>query len=207
MDMTVAETDRSGQQQETEYQGLGDVLGEVEKLGRENSRVSVGDLVEELGRASVAALVFVPALVAATPLSGIPGLSSLCGIVIALVSLQAVLGRRGLWLPGFVMRQNIEGDELVAGLRRVRKITDFLDRHTHERLEFMVRKVGAKLMFAICMVGGMVMPLLEIIPFSASAIAICVAFLSLAVLTIDGLLAIISLSFLAAVGAVLLYFI
>lgn len=184
---------------------LDDVLSSVRKLGQDNAEVSVDKLVESLGRASVAALVLVPALLAATPLSGIPGLSAICGLLIALVSVQAVLGRRHLWLPGFILRRSIDGAKLAEGLDKIRPITAFLDRHTHERLDVLVRGPGAKLLFLLCMVGGMMMPFLEIIPFSASAIATCVTLISLSILTLDGLLAALSLGMLAGAGSLVAY--
>ncbi len=168
---------------------LSEILDAVRNLGSEREEVSVDDIVQSLGRASTAALLFIPAIVATTPLSGIPGLSALCGIIIALVSAQALIGRNELWLPGFVTRRKVEGTRIEEGLEKVRPVTAFLDRHTHERLNFLVRGPGGKALFALCMIGGMMMPLLEVIPFSASTVAACITLLSIAILTLDGLLA------------------
>lgn len=56
---------------------------------------TVAEALDGLGHMSHAALVLLPALVVVTPLSGIPGLSSLLGITIGLVSLQMIAGAGG----------------------------------------------------------------------------------------------------------------
>ncbi|MEQ6250715.1 exopolysaccharide biosynthesis protein [Sulfitobacter sp. HNIBRBA3233] len=193
--------------EDSAHRTLGEVLGDVRKLATDQERVSVENLVDTLGRASVSALVLVPALVAATPLSGIPGLSGFCGLMIALVSSQAVIGRRSLWLPDFIMRRDVSGDRLIDALDKISSVTGFLDRHTHERLELFVKGLGAKLLFALCTLAGLMMPLLELIPFSASIMASFVTLIALSVLTLDGLVAFLSFGFLLGAGGAITYFV
>ncbi|MGK7651005.1 MULTISPECIES: exopolysaccharide biosynthesis protein [unclassified Roseovarius] len=184
---------------------LSDILDSVEDVAKANDQVSVGDVVEALGRAGTAALIFLPAVVATTPLSGIPGLSALCGIMIALISAQAVIGRRGLWLPGKILRRNVEGDKLYDGLEKVRRPLMFLERHTHKRLSFLTTGIGARLLFFLCMLGGMTMPFLEVIPFSASFVAASVSLLTIAILTLDGALVVAAAAVLMLLVGVVIY--
>jgi hypothetical protein len=170
------------------HPSLTTIVNEVAALAKREDRVKVADIIETLGRASSAALIFIPALIATTPLSGIPGLSAFCGVAIALISAQAAVGRHRLWLPDFMMRRAVKGDKLAAGLSKVRKPLEFLDRHTHARLSFLTRGPGARLLFVLCMLAGLTMPVLELIPFSASAIAACISLLMVAILTLDGAL-------------------
>ncbi|MBV0911196.1 exopolysaccharide biosynthesis protein [Anianabacter salinae] len=190
-----------------EPRSLSEILDAVRALGGERDTVSVDDVVNELGRASTAALLFVPAITATTPLSGIPGLSALCGIMIAVVSAQAVVGRHCLWLPRFITRRTVEGTRIHDSLDKVRPITTFLDRHTHERFHLLVRGPGTRALFALCMMGGMVMPFLEFIPFSASAVAACITLLTIAILTLDGLVALAGLCLVVAAGGLLAWLI
>ena len=60
---------------------------------------SVGDIVDTLGRANFAPLLILPALALVSPLSGVPGFTTLCGLIIAAVSLQQMVHRSSLWLP------------------------------------------------------------------------------------------------------------
>jgi hypothetical protein len=184
----MIQTSSSGDTPDNALRSLTGILDAVEKLAKQEECVTVEDVIHALGRASSAALIFLPALIATTPLSGIPGLSAFCGIIIALIAGQAVLGRSKLWLPDFVMRRAVEGDKLFNGLEKVRKPLVFLDKHTHRRLSFLTTGVGAKLLFVLCMIGGMLMPFLELIPFSASTVAGCISLLTVAILTLDGAL-------------------
>ncbi|MGY9050085.1 hypothetical protein P775_14010 [Puniceibacterium antarcticum] len=184
---------------------LSALLDAVRDLGEERDTVTFADVMQALGRASTTALLFIPGIVATSPLSGIPGLSTFCGIIITLVSAQALLGRRSLWLPGFVTRRRLEGTRIRDALAKVRGITAFLDRHTHQRLDVLVRPPGDKVLLAICMLCGMIMPFLELIPFSASVAAACVTLLSVAILTLDGLLAAVALGFLATAAGLIVW--
>ncbi len=190
----------------TAARSLSEIIDAVGALGRDRDTVAVSDVLETLGRASTAALLFVPAVIATTPLSGIPGLSAFCGLIITLVAAQRVLGRRTLWLPGFITRRKTNGTKLCEGLEKVRGIAAFLDRHTHERLGLLVRGPGEKLLFVFCLMGGLMMPFLEIIPFSASLVAACITLISVSILTLDGLIAAFAFVLMGLAGGLLVYF-
>lgn len=194
-------------QNKPELRSLTDILEAVEELAHKEDTVTVGHVVQSLGRASTAAMIFLPAVVAATPLSGIPGLSALCGIIIALVSAQAFAGQSRLWLPGVILRRTVNGDQLFDGLQKVRRPLRFLDDHTHRRLSVLTTGIGARLLFALCMLGGLIMPFLELIPFSASAVAICITFLSIAILTLDGALVLIAACIIGIFASLISYLI
>ncbi|MAW87318.1 MAG: exopolysaccharide biosynthesis protein exod [Phyllobacteriaceae bacterium] len=163
---------------------------------------TVGEVLDGLGHTSHAALILLPALVVVTPLSGIPGLSSVMGITIGLISLQMIAGRRRLWLPGWILRQKVSSRKLVRTLRPLRRPARFVDRLTGPRLAFMVRPPARILLQLLCMICGFAMPFLEIVPFSSSVLGGAVAAFATAILARDGVLA--SLGLLLAGGAVAL---
>jgi hypothetical protein len=111
--------------------------------------------------------------------------------------------RSHLFLPDVVTRRTVPGDRLRGGLRRMRRVADFLDRHTHKgRLGRFVGHGGRILPQSLCMVSGALMPLLEIVPFSSSILGAAVLSFSLALLTRDGVFVLVGLSILTAAGAV-----
>lgn len=154
---------------------------------------TVAEALDGLGHMSHAALVLLPALVVVTPLSGIPGLSSLLGITIGLVSLQMIAGRRRLWLPKWILRQEVGSRKLVRTLRSLRKPAGFADRLTRERLSWLVRPPARLLLQVLCMICGFAMPFLEVFPFSSSILGGAIAAFATAILARDGLLAAIGL--------------
>jgi hypothetical protein len=176
-----------------------EILDAVERLAQRETTVSVEDVIQTLGRASSSALIFIPGVIATSPLSGIPGLSSFCGITVTLLAAQAAIGRDRLWLPAFVTRRTVDAKRLYNALEKVRRPLAFLDRHTQRRLTFLTAGPGAKLLFALCMLIGMTMPFLEVIPFSASIAGATIALVAAALLTLDGALVVTAGTFLTAI--------
>ena len=61
---------------------------------------------------AIAPLILVPALILITPISGIPGLPTLGAVLMILVTVQKLMGRNHLWLPGWLTRRNVAGERL-----------------------------------------------------------------------------------------------
>ncbi|MDJ1007342.1 MAG: exopolysaccharide biosynthesis protein [Paracoccaceae bacterium] len=150
-------------------------------------RVSVADILEGFGEASFVPLLVVPALIVVTPLSGIPFLPTILGATIALVALQMAARRRHLWLPGFLKRRTISGARLAQAVSRASPMARWIDRHSRNRLHFLVAEPVATFARLACASCGMAMPFLELVPFSSSILASAVLLFSVGFLAADGL--------------------
>ncbi|MEQ3624968.1 MAG: exopolysaccharide biosynthesis protein [Celeribacter sp.] len=164
--------------------------------------LSFRDVVSAVGEASFVPVLMAPALAVVTPLSGIPLFSSFCGMIIVLVSAQMVLNRDHLWLPGWIMRRRFPGHRVKQATARIRGITDYIDRHARNRLEFLQHRPFPQITEVVCMFCGLAMPFLELVPFTSSLLGLAVTLLSLALLVRDGLLVLFGLT--AVAGAVAL---
>ena len=129
----------------------------------------------------------VPALVIVSPLSGIPLLPSLLGLTIALIGLQMVLGRRHLWLPDWLMRRQMQGARVRPAMARMTGIARWIDRHSRDRLGVLTAVPLVKIPQALAMVAGLMMPFLELIPFSSSVLALAILLFAAGFLSRDGL--------------------
>lgn len=156
--------------------------------------VTVETLVRAMDPAVQPVLLLLPALILVTPLSGIPGLSSLGGLTIALVALQILLGRPAIWFPAFVLRRHLSADRLLRALDRLDRPARFIDRRSVVRAGWFLAFPGRPLALATCAVCGLAMPFLELVPFSATTLAMVVTILAAALLVRDGLLAALGLS-------------
>lgn len=185
---------------------LGDITDCLRDAG-EGETVHVRDIVESLGRASFAAILLVPALIIVTPLSGIPGLSSVGGIIIALISLEMALGRRHVWLPGWILARGIERKRFVGALDWAKKPIGVIDRITRPRLTALTAPPFALVPEILCVACGAAMPFLELVPFSSSILASAVFLFAVALLTRDGLVVLLGLFAVAAAGGVISYFV
>ncbi|MDN2566648.1 exopolysaccharide biosynthesis protein [Aquibium sp. A9E412] len=169
------------------------LLERLERAGR-GPRVAVAEIVDTIGARAFSPLLLVPALILISPASGVPGLSSIGGMLIALVAVQIVIGRRTLWLPGMLRRRTVGRDQLDRANRFLRRPAAFVDRWTRRRLAFLTEKPFSIVPALLCLAGGLVIPFFELVPMSSSIIATAVAFFALALVTRDGLLVLIGLA-------------
>jgi hypothetical protein len=151
--------------------------------------VRVETLVRAMDPAVHPVLLLLPALIIVTPLSGIPGLSSLGGLTIALVAFQILLGRPTIWFPAFVLRRRMSADRLLRALDRLDRPVRFIDRRSVARAGWFFAFPARPLALVTCIACGLAMPFLELVPFSATTLALVVTVLAAALLVRDGLLA------------------
>lgn len=170
-------------------------------------RVSIGELVGTAGVTPGAAAMIVPALLVVSPLSGIPLLPTLCGLTIAGLGLQVLVGRRGLWLPSVLANRRIRGEGLRRATTRLLGVARWIDRKAHSRLRLLTMRPLIVVPLGLSIVCGLSMPFLELVPFSSSILGLAVMAFSLAILVRDGVLVLVGGGFmgLAALipGAVL----
>jgi len=172
--------------------------------GATGQKISVDRLVDIIGASSFTPLLLAPALAVASPLSGIPLFSSAMGVMIFLVSLQMVLNRDHVWLPGWLLRREVSSDRIRAAFDRLRPVLSWLDTHSHPRLSLFTRRPFRLLAQLLCLISGLSMTLLEFVPLSSSLLGLAVVLLSLGLLARDG--AIITLAMLPYFGVAWLFF-
>jgi hypothetical protein len=164
---------------------------------------SVRRFVEELGHCSFAHMLLWPALIVVSPLSGIPGLSSLVGISIALISLQMILGRKHLWLPQWLLRQHIPQERFRSALTWLQHPVGAIERMIRPRMGWMFIPPMRALIELCCMCCGLAMPFLELVPLTSSILGCAVALFATSLITEDGFLALGGLATMALATAVL----
>ncbi|MES2540099.1 MAG: exopolysaccharide biosynthesis protein [Pseudomonadota bacterium] len=151
--------------------------------------VTVEAVVKSMDVSDQPVFLLLPALILVSPLSGIPGLSSLGGLTIALIALQILLGRQTIWLPDFVLRRQVSAERLQRALARLDRAAAFVDRRSVTRAEWIFAFPGRQLALTTCLLCGLAMPFLELVPFSATTLALVVSILASALLVRDGVLA------------------
>jgi hypothetical protein len=183
-------------QDDTRIQGLLDAA----QGAAEGDKTSIKDIVQSLGENSLTSNLIFVALAVVSPLSGIPLFSSICGITIALISAQLLIGRDHLWLPPFIMSRQVDSDKLDRAMKTLRRPAGWLDRVTRRRLRLLVHGPVRKLTQLLCMACGMAMPFLEIVPFTSSFLGAVVSLLALGMLARDGLFTALGLTVLLSLG-------
>lgn len=92
------------------------LLALSERLASRLGRVSVGDLLDGLGRSALGVGLMVPALLALIPLPGPFGIAF--GAVIGVIALQVLSGRTRLGLPRFLRERKLPAGPVAIAIRR-----------------------------------------------------------------------------------------
>ncbi|AUC52515.1 exopolysaccharide biosynthesis protein exod [Sagittula sp. P11] len=149
-------------------------------------RVSVENVLDKIGGRSFSAVILVPAVVLVSPISGIPGTPTIGGLIVLLITLQAMFGRKHLWLPGFLRRRAVSAARLQKGIDWLRKPAGWMDRHSHNRLRILVSGPARFIAYLTCSVMALSWPPLELLPFFTSFSAGAVAMIMYGLMVRDG---------------------
>ena len=169
------------------FETLSEPLAAVRERSADGG-LAVAALREMAGARAFGPLVLLPALLAVTPLSGIPTVPSILGTLIMLVSAQAVLGRRSLWLPRRLSSASVDRGRVETALGYVEPVARRIDRVVRRRLISATEGIGLRLAAMVCFVTAATMPPLEILVFAATSAGSVTAIFGLAVTLHDRLL-------------------
>ncbi|GAA5445277.1 hypothetical protein Misp06_03476 [Microbulbifer sp. NBRC 101763] len=175
-----------------EITGLSQLLDQIKSSCQHTERISLQLVLESIGRRSFAPFLLLVGLILFSPLSGVPGLSTVMATLLLLVAIQLLLGRRHVWLPQWLLSRSISRKKMNDALQWLRRPAAFADRWMRPRLDFMVRRSGTYAIGTICSLIALTIPLLELVPFSATTAGFALTIFGLALVTHDGLLALIA---------------
>ena len=137
-------------------QRTSDVFRGLTELG-EGDSIPLGLITEALGDRAFGLLVLIFALPNIIPM--IPGVSTISGVVIAIVGLQMLIGRHAPWLPGFVAARSLPRGETKAMIARTMPWIHRLESFARPRAVFMTRGVMRMLIGAMFVLLGVVLAL------------------------------------------------
>ncbi|TGN38967.1 exopolysaccharide biosynthesis protein [Marinobacter confluentis] len=179
------------------------LLDRIETGAQGRDFVSIGEMLDSVGRRSFGPMVLLVGIILVTPFSGLPGVPTIMGMLTLLTLGQILLGRQHLWLPGWIVKREMSRQKLMKGLHWLRPFARKIDRLIRQRLTLLVDGPGLYLMALGCMVIAIVMPATEVVPFSASLAGLALVAFGLAMVARDGLVAVFAWS-ISLIGPVLL---
>ncbi len=184
-----------------------EIVGRLEQLAAADADVNLRDVIEAFGSTAFVPILMVPALIVFSPLSGIPFLPTFFGLIIGLIALQMTVGRRRLWLPGWLMGREVSSDRLTKALQWLKPSAAWLDRKAKRRLTLLTAQPLVLIPRIACIVCGLAMPFLELVPFSSSFLAAAVLCFSVSFLARDGVFVVLGGVFMAmALGVLVLIY-
>jgi hypothetical protein len=189
---------------QSDVRSVSDILDRLEQTAHASAQVKGSEIVHAFGNRSYGPLLTLPPLLEISPLGGIPGVASVMALVVAVVAVQLVLGRRCCWLPRFLTRRSMKSDNLAKTVAQIRPLGRWLDRWFHGRLRLLTTGPFVRAAGVACVLLALTVPVLDLVPFASTAPMAAVALFGLAVLLHDGALMIAGSIAAAAALAVLL---
>ena len=178
---------------------LEDLLGLVEDTVRSDCRVSVGEILDAVGRRSFGPLVLLVGVITLAPIVGdIPGVPTMMGVLLLLVAGQILLRKDHIWLPRKILSRSVSREKLCKAIGVMRKPARWADRWIRPRVESLTLGAGFYVVAVTCTLIALLMPFMELIPFSANGAGVALTAFGLALIANDGLLMLVAL--LATVG-------
>ncbi|MFM9861490.1 exopolysaccharide biosynthesis protein [Pseudoxanthobacter sp. M-2] len=146
------------------------------------TRIGIGELVGAMQGRAFGVLMFIFAIPNVLPTP--PGVSSVLGAPLLLLSLQLALGRPAPWLPKFIARRSLPAAEFGAVVRRVVPWIARAERLLKPRLGTLARPPAERLIGFVCLLLAIVLFLP--IPLGNMLPALAISIFSLAILERDG---------------------
>jgi hypothetical protein len=175
---------------------LEELLDRVSEAARGHDRVSIGGILQIVGRRSFGPLLLFGGLIALSPIIGdTPGVPTMVGLFVLIITVQLLFGREYLWLPRWLLKRSIARESLCKALAWLRKPARFVDRLIRPRLTALTHTIGMYMIAAVSFAIAAAMPVMEIIPFVANGAGAALTAFGLALVAHDGLLAIVAFLF------------
>lgn len=189
-----------------EITNLRQLLDRIADTARNNDPVSMDAILQMAGRRSFGTLLLVAGIITLAPLIGdIPGVPTLMGMIVLLTAVQLLLNRKKLWLPRFLLGRSMKSEKLSRALEKLYPAARFIYRFLKPRLTVLVRGIMIYVIAAICLGIAVLMPVMELIPFSANLAGLALTTFGLSLIARDGLLALIAFTFTASIVGLIVY--
>ncbi|QKT03811.1 exopolysaccharide biosynthesis protein [Ectothiorhodospiraceae bacterium 2226] len=175
-----------------EAKTLAEVVDEITGAGDGEGDISVAEILQSVGQRSFGPMLLVPGLIVLSPISGIPGVPTLGGIVVLLIAGQLLIGRQCFWVPQMIQRRAISRKRMKQAGRFLMAVARVVDKVVKPRLSFLVQAPFNYVIAATCVLIAVSMPPLEAIPFANVVTAAAISAFGLALVAYDGVLALIA---------------
>jgi len=181
------------------------VIDEIQYLSKDCDSVSLGDILDMVGRRSFGPILLVAGLITVAPLIGdIPGVPTIMAVIVFLVAVQILFQREKLWFPESILNRSLEKDKLQRALEKMKKPADYIDRILKPRLKTITTGIMVYPAAIICLCISLAMPAMEFIPFSANFAGAALTAFGLSFIARDGLMALFGYIFTGSIVAFIL---
>src|SRR6185295_11625345 len=112
----------------------------LEAVRGESERITVGDILDALDARAFGLATLIFSLPSIVPMP--PGVPTVVGIALLIVSFQMVIGRHELWLPGFLAKRSFPRKSLVSALEKLVPRLEAVEKIAKPRMTFLTGRAG-----------------------------------------------------------------
>ena len=165
-----------------------------EDVALRNDQVQFGWLLDRVSNRVYAAVLFLPALLAASPLTLIPGISAIFALITVIIILQMLVRRQRVWLPRRLRNVYFSKTKIAVALRYMEKPAHKLDRFFRPRLMFLSdARFGQKIILLVTLLLAILSAPATFVPFANLLLCISILILAMGLLTRDGVVILLGL--------------
>jgi hypothetical protein len=173
---------------------LGELIDRIAAATEDRERVSIEEVLARVGRRSFGPVLLVGGLITLAPVIGdIPGVPTVIGALVFLVGVQLLFHRQHIWLPKFILKRSAPREKLCKALGWMRRPARWIDRVTSPRMTMFTRGGGSHAIAIFSIAIALMMPAMELIPFSANGAGAALTAFGIALIAHDGVVALIAL--------------
>lgn len=156
----------------------------------ESERVTIAEILDALDNRAFGLATLLFAIPSVIPMP--PGVPTVVGIALLIVSLQMVMGRQELWLPKILSKQGFSRKSLVSGFEKIKPQLEFIEKFARPRLLILTGKVATVLIGIVILVMAIIL-ILPLPPGGNFPPALACAVLGMALVERDGIIVLIGL--------------
>ena len=165
--------------------------------------VTVGDMLDAIGRRSYGPILLLLGFIAISPLTLIPGGNWLVALITLLIAGQILFGKRFPWVPGRMQRIKFPRQALLNGAETLYPYARFVDRYLKPRLVFLTDPPFVQLVALVCIGAALITFPLGLLPLGPVIPGLTILLFGLALTARDGFVLVMA-GALLALGVILL---
>lgn len=169
----------------TKAMNLTDTLDKIHE-DIDGKKIKVTDIVEALEHRGFGPLILAASLMTILPTGGIPGVPTVTGLLIILISAQLLFGKKKPWVPSKLREMAIKKEKFENARDTIRPYTKKIDKLIKPRYTTIVENGANRVIAALSIILAISMPFLEIIPFAAFVPAFAIGLMAIGLSAKDG---------------------
>lgn len=187
--MTAQTTDMPTEQDTKGPRAIPHLFDRLKRLSEGEEVITVSRLAKTIGAQGHAPLLMVAAVFMVLPTGMIPGVGGALGVLVAIVGVQMLLGREGVWVPPFFGKRELSADDVERLAKQVKPVSLWLERHMAMRWGTLAGgNVSVSIIAVILILGGGSLLVLGAIPVATPLVGLPIAVFAFGLLARDGVI-------------------